>query len=45
MTGIVTLDADDISDTGTTNQWTNATEKGTWNGKQDALTLPSTPTQ
>lgn len=45
QTWAVTLDADDISDTWTTNQWTNDTEKNTWNGKQDALTLPATPTQ
>ena len=45
QTWVVTLDADDISDTNTTNKWTNATEKTTWNWKQDALTLASTPTQ
>lgn len=44
-TWAVVLDADDISDTNTTNKWTNATEKTTWNGKQDALTLPWSPTQ
>jgi len=37
QTGAVVLDADDISDSGTTNKWTNSTEKATWNGKQDAL--------
>ena len=31
------LDADYIDDTNTTNKLTNATEKSTWNGKQDAL--------
>lgn len=43
-TWAVTLNADDISDSTTTNKWTNATEKSTWSGKQDALTLPATPT-
>lgn len=37
QTGAVVLDADDISDSTTTNKWTNATEKTTWNWKQDAL--------
>lgn len=31
------LNADYIDDTNTTNKLTNATEKSTWNGKQDAL--------
>ena len=31
QTGVVVLDADDISDTSTTNKWTNASEKATWN--------------
>ena len=43
MTGDVVLDADDISDTNTTNKFVTATEKSTWNGKQDALTFTSTP--
>ena len=38
QTGVVVLDADDISDTSTTNKWTNATEKATWNGKQATIT-------
>ena len=33
QTGTVVLDADDISDSGTTNKWTNASEKATWNAK------------
>ena len=43
QTGDVVLDADDISDTNTTNKFVTATEKSTWNGKQDALTFTSTP--
>lgn len=42
-TGAVVLDADDISDTNTTNKFVTATEKSTWDGKQDALTFTSTP--
>lgn len=38
----VTLNADDISDTSTTNKFVTATEKSTWSGKQDAL--PTTTT-
>ena len=41
--GNVTVDADHISDTSTTNKFVTATEKSTWNGKQDALTFTSTP--
>ena len=47
QTGDVVLDADDISDTSTTNKFTNTTEKSTWNGKQDALgftPIPEAPT-
>lgn len=36
-TWAVTLDADDISDSSTTNKFVTATEKSTWNGKQNAL--------
>lgn len=36
-TGAVTLDADDISDSTTTNKFVTSTEKSTWNGKQNAL--------
>jgi len=43
-TWVVTLDADDISDSTTTNKFVTASDKTTWSGKQDALTLPSTPT-
>lgn len=43
-TWAVTLDADDISDSTTTNKFVTASDKSTWSGKQDALTLPSTPT-
>lgn len=32
------LDADLVDDTNSTNKFTNASEKSTWNGKQDALT-------
>lgn len=38
QTGVVVLDADDISDTSTTNKFTTTTEKNTWNAKQNALT-------
>lgn len=34
-TGAVTLDADDIDDTSTTNKFVTATEKQTWNNKAD----------
>jgi len=44
QTGVVVLDADDISDTSTTKKFTNTTEKNTWNNKQDALTFDTTPT-
>jgi hypothetical protein len=37
QTGIVVLDADDISDSATTNKFVTSAEKTTWNGKQDAL--------
>lgn len=36
-TWAVTLDADDISDSSTTNKFVTATEKSTWSGKQNAL--------
>lgn len=36
-TGSVVLDADDISDTNTTNKFVTSTEKSTWNGKQNAI--------
>lgn len=39
------LSADLVDDTNTTNKFTNATEKQTWNGKQDALTFDSAPTE
>ena len=39
------LSADLVDDTNSTNKFTNATEKQTWNGKQDALTFDSTPTE
>ena len=44
QTWAVVLDADDISDSTTTNKFVTATDKTTWSGKQDALTLPATPT-
>ena len=31
------MDADDISDSTTTNKFVTATDKSTWSGKQDAL--------
>lgn len=37
-TWAVTLDADDISDSTTTNKFVTSTEKSTWSAKQDALT-------
>ena len=40
-TWAVTLDADDISDSTTTNKFTNATEKSTWTWKQDKLVAGS----
>jgi hypothetical protein len=43
-TWAVTLNADDIDDTNTTNKFVTASDKSTWSGKQDALTLPATPT-
>lgn len=36
-TWAVTLDADDISDSSTTNKFVTTSEKSTWNWKQDAL--------
>ena len=45
QTWAVTLDADDISDSTTTNKFVTASDKTTWGNKQDALTLPATPTQ
>ena len=43
-TWAVTLNADDISDSTTTNKFVTASDKTTWSGKQDALTLPSSIT-
>lgn len=37
------LSADLVDDTNTTNKFTNATEKQTWNNKQDALTFNTAP--
>ena len=37
QTWAVVLDADDISDTTTTNKFVTASDKSTWSGKQDAL--------
>ena len=37
QTWAVTLDADDISDSTTTNKFVTASDKTTWSGKQDAL--------
>lgn len=38
------LDADSVDDTNATNKFVTATDKTTWNGKQDALTFDSAPT-
>lgn len=38
------ISADDVDDTNTTNKFTNASEKATWNAKQNALTFDATPT-
>lgn len=43
-TWVVVLDADDISDSTTTNKFVTETDKSTRSGKQDALTLPWSPT-
>lgn len=40
---ITNLNADMIDDTNTTNKFTNATEKQTWNGKQDSTLASWTP--
>lgn len=40
-TGVVTLDADDISDTETNNKFVSTTEKSAWTNKQDKLTAGS----
>lgn len=37
QTWAVTLDADNIDDTNTTNKFVTATEKSTWSGKQDVM--------
>ena len=39
------LDADFVDDNNATNKFVTAAEKQTWNGKQDALTFDTTPTQ
>lgn len=39
------LDADLVDDSTSTNKFVTATDKSTWSWKQDALTLPATPTQ
>jgi len=36
-TWVVTLDADDISDSSTTNKFVTQTDKDSWDGKQDEL--------
>lgn len=40
-TGTVVLDADDISDTNTTNKFVTSSEKATWNGKSTITANPS----
>lgn len=39
------ISADNVNDSDTTNKFTNATEKATWNAKQNALTFDDTPTE
>ena len=39
------LSADFVDDSNSTNKFVTATEKQTWNGKQDALTFDTTPTE
>lgn len=39
------LSADYVDDTNATHKFVSASEKSTWDGKQDALTFDSTPTQ
>lgn len=39
------LNADLVDDTNSTNKFVTAAEKQTWNGKQDALTFDTAPTQ
>ena len=39
------LSSDLVDDSNATNKFTNETEKQTWNGKQDALTFDSAPTE
>lgn len=39
------LNADLVDDTNSTNKFVTAAEKQTWNGKQDALTFDTTPTE
>lgn len=41
----VTLNADDIDDSSTTNKFVSTSEKQTWNSKQDALTFDDSPTE
>lgn len=43
-TWTVVLDADDISDTTTTNKFVSASEKSTWNWKQDVIQVAILPT-
>jgi hypothetical protein len=41
QTGVVVLDADDVSDATTTNKFVTTTEKNTWNNKLDKSSTPS----
>lgn len=45
ITGDVTISSDNVDDTGATNLFVTSSEKSTWNGKQDALTIDSEPTE
>lgn len=45
ITALNKLSADLVDDTNATNKFVTATEKQTWNGKQDALTFDTAPTQ
>jgi hypothetical protein len=43
-TGAVVLNPDDLSDSTSTNKFVTASEKTTWNGKQDLMQVSTLPT-
>lgn len=45
ITALNKLSADLVDDSNATNKFVTAAEKQTWNGKQDALTFDTTPTE